>query len=185
MYDVQGLTRDLAERHLDAVVELDLQMVRDMGRGYTDEAWEARHFLKDVPGKWEHSALALGPDQEVLGFLVASRSEHPRVGVWLHRLATRPEARGRSLGQGLLEAVLHSARRAGAPRVTLSLAEGNSGALRFFEQAGFRRLVGPELAELVRLRAMPSRVLPECIEEATGHRKLVLALDLPAGGSTP
>lgn len=182
---IRILNRALAAGLAVDLTRLDQMMLAQSGRDYTDEAWDERHFLMDVPGKWDHSAVALGPGSSLLGFIVASRSAHPAVGVYLHRVAVDPEVRGRGVGRELLQAVLDQAVRQGASRVTMSISVRNQGAARFYARLGFRRLDGPELAEIVRLREMPSQVLGDSIQEATGHRKYLLGLDLPPSAEKP
>ncbi len=175
---VETLTRELAGRLAADLARLDELTLTQSGRDFADEPWAERHFLMDVPGKWEHSAVALDPESRLLGFLIASRSSHPAVGVYLHRMAMDPGIRGGALGRELLQAVLDTAVRVGAPRVTMSISTSNAAAIRFFERVGFRRLDGSEVAEIVTLRGMPSQVVGDCIQEATGHRKYLLGLDL-------
>ena len=175
---VETLTKELAERLVGDLVRLDQLTLIQSGRDYCDESWAEQHFLMDVPGKWEHSVVALEPESGLLGFVIASRSPHSAVGVYLHRIATDPGIRGGALGRELLQALLDTAVRVDASRVTTSVSTSNAGGIRFFKRAGFRRLNGPEVTEIVHLRGMPSLVVGDCIQETTGHHKYLLGLDL-------
>lgn len=53
-------------------------------------------------------------------------------------LALVPEARGAGVGAALLEAANREAARRGGDAVYLLVAEGNEGAMRFYEREGFR-----------------------------------------------
>lgn len=56
-----------------------------------------------------------------------------------HDLLVDVDARGRGVGQALLDAMLGALADRGAPRVVLSTAEPNEAAQRLFARAGFRR----------------------------------------------
>ena len=66
----------------------------------------------------------------------------------LHDIFVEDDARGRGVGQALLEATLAGLRKLGAPRVVLSTMTGNLSAQRLFERAGFRRTMVEMTAEL-------------------------------------
>ena len=58
---------------------------------------------------------------------------------WLHDIFVDPDARTSGAGHALLDAVAAEARRQGANKVLLSVAEKNENAQRFFEQYGYRQ----------------------------------------------
>jgi len=53
-----------------------------------------------------------------------------------------PQAQGQGAGRAMVAAFLAAVRAAGAPRVHLGMAAGNSGALAFYQRLGFHRLDG-------------------------------------------
>jgi ribosomal protein S18 acetylase RimI-like enzyme len=55
-------------------------------------------------------------------------------------IAVVPSARGRGIGKALLEALLAQARQAGHHGISLSVDKLNGGAIRLYEQYGFRRV---------------------------------------------
>ena len=55
----------------------------------------------------------------------------------VHDLAVAPGHRGRGVGRALLDAVEAEARERGACKITLEVLEGNAGARRAYERAGF------------------------------------------------
>jgi ribosomal protein S18 acetylase RimI-like enzyme len=55
-------------------------------------------------------------------------------------IAVVPSARGRGIGKALLEALLRRARDAGHEGISLSVDKLNDGAIRLYEQHGFRRV---------------------------------------------
>jgi ribosomal protein S18 acetylase RimI-like enzyme len=55
-------------------------------------------------------------------------------------IAVVPSARGRGIGKALLEALLARARAAGHQAISLSVDKLNDGAIRLYEQHGFRRV---------------------------------------------
>ena len=58
---------------------------------------------------------------------------------WLHDIYIEPEMRNSGAGRELLGAVADEARRQGANKVLLSVAEQNENAQRFFEHYGYRQ----------------------------------------------
>ena len=55
----------------------------------------------------------------------------------VHDLAVRPEFRGQRVGERMLELVETIARRRGACKLTLEVLQGNAGAQRLYQRAGF------------------------------------------------
>jgi ribosomal-protein-alanine N-acetyltransferase len=94
---------------------------------------------------WSEGLLAgeLGSDDRVV--LVhedAGVDAYGTVGVVadvadLHRIATRPDARGRGVAATLLADLLDAARERGAERMLLEVADSNASARRLYERAGF------------------------------------------------
>ena len=67
---------------------------------------------------------------------------------WLHDIYIEPEARNSGAGRELLDAVKDEARRQGANKVLLSVAEKNENAQRFFEQYGYRQTMREMMLEI-------------------------------------
>lgn len=88
---------------------------------------------------------------EIVGYAYASAegtdwmSLRGPAGV-IHDLFVVDDRRGHSIGQRLLDAVLHEFDARGVPQVVLSTAAANAGAQRFFARAGFR----PTMIEMTR-----------------------------------
>jgi ribosomal protein S18 acetylase RimI-like enzyme len=58
---------------------------------------------------------------------------------WLHDIYVEPDAQGSGAGRELLDAIQSEARKKGAEKVLLSVAEKNDNSQRFFEKYGFRQ----------------------------------------------
>ena len=67
---------------------------------------------------------------------------------WLHDIYIEPGARKSGAGRELLDVVADEARRQGANKVLLSVAEQNEKAQRFFEQYGFRQTMREMMLEV-------------------------------------
>ncbi len=67
---------------------------------------------------------------------------------WLHDIYVEPEARSSGAGRKLLDAVSEEARRQGANKILLSVAEQNRIAQRFFEQSGYRQTMREMMLEI-------------------------------------
>jgi len=103
-----------------------------LGDGDREERWRAR---LSIPGSY-HVAAEI--DGDVVG--VAGGLPTPDGGVVeLISMWVRPEARGRGVGDALVEAVEGWARRTGASTVRLAVAEGNDRAEALYRRHGYRR----------------------------------------------
>ena len=77
---------------------------------------------------------------ERLGFATVSHSTHftGQRQAYIGELATSETAEGQGVGTALVEACEQWAREQGYTIITLTTGAGNTGALRFYEQLGFR-----------------------------------------------
>lgn len=181
MATVVPLTADLARERCPELLALEQEAVREHGTVYADDAWEAANFLADLPGKWTFSRLALDGSGAVQGFWVASLPGSPRAGVYTHRTVVASRSRGQGVYRSLLESVKQAALQHGLDRLSLSFSVRNEHLVRFYERQGVR-LEGEELRAFARERGFRAEVLPDRIQEATGHQKFVCLCLL---GATP
>lgn len=140
------LTRSLAVDHLADLVAIDHAAGTQLGRAYSDEAWGAEEFLKELPGKWAFSVAVL-EQRKVRGFWIASQRA-PQV-IYTHRIAVDPASRQQGTGRTMFEAVRQRARSARLSRMALSVSMSNSTARKFFERLGFRRVEGDRIPEVL------------------------------------
>lgn len=102
------------------------------GDGDREVRWRAR---LSFPGSYHVAAVI---DNDVVG--VAGGVPTPADGVVeLISMWVRPDARGRGVGDALIEAVEAWARRTGAATVRLAVAEGNDRAEALYRRHGYRR----------------------------------------------
>lgn len=126
-YQVKPLTRELTGVYLEQF------LIMDQVEG--GEVWERRHFLHELPGKWECSWIALEAD-EAVGFVIASLKSH---GLHVHRIVVHSEHRRRGLGRILLQRAAERAVERGLPQLTLRVPEQNRGAVAFYHRLGFQQ----------------------------------------------
>ena len=96
--------------------------------------WGADHFLRDLPGKWELSALLM-EHGAVAGFVVAS--EVVAGSCHLHRMAVLPEMQGRGLGGAAVRALERRAAARGLRMVTLELDAEHGDTEPFYRRLGY------------------------------------------------
>lgn len=90
--------------------------------------------------------VAVDGEDTVLGTVTVARHPSPAAEVSregeleFRMLATAPEARGRGIGEFLVNAVIEQARDLGLERVVISVADDNARAIRLYERLGFQRL---------------------------------------------
>ncbi len=95
--------------------------------------WDRPNFLAELPGKWEHSFVAMegGP----VGYAILSRRDPG----WLHvnQFMVAPPDRGRGIGARMMEEARRRADAAGRSGLSLKVAVGSVGAMRFYARLGF------------------------------------------------
>ncbi|SDS65342.1 Ribosomal protein S18 acetylase RimI [Brevibacterium siliguriense] len=86
------------------------------------------------------AAIARSGD-EITGFAFWHRYTRPtfRPHVDIEKVAVAPEAQGRGVGKGLMEALIRAAHRRGTEVITLDLRGDNAAAIGLYESLGFTR----------------------------------------------
>ncbi len=127
-------------RHAQDIVHITNAYAQDvMGGSSPLPELVQRHMvagLRDAPGA---RTLLAYEDDEAVGLancFVAYSTFRAKPLINVHDLAVLPQARGRGIGQALLDAVVDRARRLGACKVTLEVLENNP-ARRLYERQGF------------------------------------------------
>lgn len=113
-------------------------------------AWFERQQADGLP-----VLVAVGSDDEVLGYCAAF-AFRDKPGYWPtveHTILLDPDARGRGVGQLLLDALVDRVRAIGKLVMIAGCDGGNEGAIRFHERNGFRRVA--ELPAIGRKRGRP------------------------------
>lgn len=119
-----------------------------VGGGVIPEDHAYIPHLRDVARRAAEAELLVAVDGEdaLLGTVTVAQYGSPsaevaRAGELEFRmLATAPSARGRGVGELLINTVFERARELGLPRVVISVADDNATAIRLYERLGFERL---------------------------------------------
>jgi len=99
------------------------------------DAWPAGYLAEGVAGLLHGTVLHVAEDDGVIvGHAITSIVFEVAE---LQRIAVAPDRRRRGVANELLEAVRAEAGRRGAERLLLEVRETNTGALAFYERAGF------------------------------------------------
>jgi ribosomal protein S18 acetylase RimI-like enzyme len=150
------LDRVTAERHVEALADLDARMYAELGAAYSHIPWYGAHFVKDV------------------AFWVASTAADL---AHTHRVAVDGALRGHGVGTALFEAVARAAGHAGCRRMTLTVNVTNEAAVRFYERLGFAQLRGAALREFVAVRGRAGEAAADVIyEDESDQRHAYVAL---------
>lgn len=128
------MIRDDFAAHLPALLRIEQAC-------FARPQWGAEHFLRELPGKWELSAL-LVEGGAVVGFIVAS--EVVAGSCHLHRMALLPEMQGRGLGKAAVRWLERLAAARGLRIVTLELDAEHGDAEPFYRRLGYRLLQASE-----------------------------------------
>lgn len=123
------MSLDALRSHLETLLSLD--RASNIG-----EPWTSDHYLSDLPGKWECSALAFDAAENAnpIGLVVASIKPD---SVHIHRLAVDSSHQGHGIGKRLIQYVARRAAHRHICLVTLKVAAHNSNAIGFYERLGF------------------------------------------------
>lgn len=159
LHAYKALRDEMLERHPQAFTS---DATTERRRGAEDylprlgfDRPEGGHFTL---GAWQGAAL--------LGAIGLERDQRPKVRHIGHVIGmmVRGDVQGRGIGRALLEALIAEARAPiGIELLTLTVTEGNRGALRLYERAGFERF----------------GVLPRAIRIGTAyHAKVHMAMPL-------
>lgn len=134
------------------------------------EPWGPEHFLRDLPGKWDCSRMALATGGQLAGFAIASVKPG---ALHLHRLVVASAHQGCGLGTRLLLAMAHAAQRRDLALISLKLARDNHRARRLYERLGFRAVpIGPvNLAAAVAVDQLQRRARGPAIALAQGESR--------------
>ncbi len=89
----------------------------------------------------ETAAAIARRGDEITGFAYWTRYSRPtfRPHVDIEKVAVAPEAQGRGVGKGLMEALIRAARQYGTEVITLDLRGDNAVAIGLYESLGFTR----------------------------------------------
>ena len=118
---------------VDAIADLEAE-------SFPADAWPAGYLREGVEGLLHGAVLHVavdaddGPDGAVVGHAITSIVFEIAE---LQRISVTPQWRRRGVAAALLAAVRDEAIRQGAERLLLEVRETNTGALAFYERAGF------------------------------------------------
>ena len=98
------------------------------------DAWSAASVTEELTGPRRRAWVAGDP---VAGYAVSARAGDVAD---LQRVAVAPEARGRGVASSLVSTLLDTARRDGASRVLLEVADDNEAALALYARHGFAEI---------------------------------------------
>ena len=125
-----GVVERMASTDLDAVVEIE--------RVSHPAPWAPQVFIEELAREWAHlDVLRPGPGESILGF-VNFWLVHDEVH--LLNVAVHPDARRRGAASRLIEHTIDFAWRAGCRYVTLEVRRSNLGAIRLYQNFGFRQV---------------------------------------------
>jgi ribosomal protein S18 acetylase RimI-like enzyme len=106
--------------------------------GFDEELWRGRIASSAIFMAWQDgqpAGMAAGVSEQgarAAGYQDAGAGASHMLSMWVS-----PQARGRGVGDGLVEAVCDWARADGAARVELWVTDVNARARRFYQRAGF------------------------------------------------
>ena len=124
------LNKKMALGNIDRLIEIDEVVL--------DKPWTEDNFLVELPGKWEHSHVAL-EDTNIVGFVICSiKGEN----LHIHRIAVSPEYQGRGVGTALVEYLFDDRSEYGMKyrHVTVRTKKYNTNAQRFYKMKNFKRI---------------------------------------------
>jgi ribosomal protein S18 acetylase RimI-like enzyme len=126
---------------VDLMRDIRLRALQDAPLAFGSTYAREAAFEREV---WEQRVRENAAGERSVGFVL-----EPRAGIavgaihddaevaHLYGMWVAPEARGGGAGRALVDAVIAWARERGARRLVTSVTEGNDGALRLYERAGF------------------------------------------------
>lgn len=124
---VQKLEKNFLKKHIDEFINII--------KNEPHEDWQEEHFLLELPGKWHFSMVVLGPQKEILGFMIVSQKENDRVHI--HKFMVKKNWRGKGIGSLLLSELYKKCKQHGIKRMSLKVYRDNPRAINFYRRYGF------------------------------------------------
>lgn len=124
---------------LEPMRRRDLPEVVVIERASFPDPWSLEQFQGELRLPFARArVLRERPGETMVGYACWRLFPSGRGDCDLMNIAVRADRRGRGLARRLLEAVLRSARRAGAERVVLEVRDGNEAAIALYRSLGFQ-----------------------------------------------
>jgi len=101
---------------------------------FKEEYWREEHFLKELPGKFEYSWIAL-IHGKIIGFIIASIKEGKKIHI--HKLFVHESFQNIKTGSKLISCLEEKAKINDIEFITLYVDEQNLLAKRFYTKHGF------------------------------------------------
>ena len=114
----------------------NLEQFKGIIKDVPNEYWTDKHFLLDLPGKWDWS-ITMEHEDKLIGFVIASSARAGRVHI--HKFMVAKEYRSRGIGNVLLMYYMGF-------RVTLKVHKSNDRAIRFYLRNAF--VINEDLGEM-------------------------------------
>lgn len=133
--EILVLNKQTAELGSDDLLRADQETYKTLGIHYSHEEWGEKEFLMDLPDKWKLSHSVVGANNELIGFLIASRKGDC---AHIHRFAVREKWRHMGVGKRLFQRFVISVKREGLQWVTLTVGAENQEGILFYRQLGFQ-----------------------------------------------
>jgi ribosomal protein S18 acetylase RimI-like enzyme len=124
---IEKLTKPVLSGNIDQFIDILKEL--------PGEYWEAEHFLKDLPGKFQVSCCAFTEGSKLAGYIIASFPDSSSVHI--HKFMIAGKLRGRHYGQNLLDFFEGIVRDSNLSNITLKVRAENNNAIRFYKRAGF------------------------------------------------
>jgi ribosomal protein S18 acetylase RimI-like enzyme len=124
---IQKLTKPVLSENIDQFI--------DILKEIPGEYWEADHFLKDLPGKFQLSCCGFTEGFKLSGYIIASLPDSSSVHI--HKFMIASKFRGRLYGQNLLYFFEGLVKEINLHNITLKVRADNNDAIRFYKRAGF------------------------------------------------
>jgi len=124
--EIRFISRDYVINNIEAFC--------DFSHNFLYSPWQADNFLKDLPGKWKYSAVAL-KGERIVGFAFNSQKESTTV--YTHLLMIAEQYQGSGIGAFLTRSIAAKARRNAIRRLRLRCPVDNKAAADFYKSLGF------------------------------------------------
>lgn len=126
----------------------NIEQFKDILYQVSYQYWTEEHFLRDLPGKWDYSYIAVLKNKNVLiGFCICSIKEGNTLHI--HKFFVDRDYRGHKIGQNLLKRVISTCVSNKIKKISVNVYNNSIEAIHIYKKLGFsiKKVINDNIGE--------------------------------------
>lgn len=157
MVEIETLNKRSILKYMNALIDIDRNILQSYGNRFSSERWEAENFLLDLPGKWELSLVAL-TKEKVVGFCICSFYNDDKC--YAYRVVVAEDHKRKNIGKKMIFSLFEKCKAKKIKNIIVEVNIENVPALQFYNKMGFEII---ESDELIRYLIKKGKFNSSCI----------------------